>query len=390
MTKKEINFILYSAIRNDTHLAIRNKGYIHQTFRLVYIILFKKKVKGNYNHKSATVINDAPSNIPLNFKKINLNELVLSYTNPHSKKLFFIEIFLNLAFLIRIRWIQKILIDISQRLTKSFLNKNNIKALVCGHPTILMTFIGYQLKKERGYVITAQHGIYSLGDYKVLWFEKEIATHVLVYGKYFKELYEKQGTPKNNLIIGSPYFTSTWEASEKKEATITFKNNKVLFLGQQLYKMSNVVFEPYNEFISQLISFYQNKNIDVYYRPHPRESLTDSLTKENLASLVIDQDKEKIDEFDIYYSVNSSLLLELYLQKKICFQVNIQISDINYDHFYPYTGIPLVAVENIENHLSLANYIFKYDKDYINLQDHNSMSLAIEEILSHIQDTPQS
>jgi hypothetical protein len=388
MKYEEIHQVLYSAIRNGKHLKVRKKGYLHQTLRLVYIILFKKRHPVPLNAKRS-LINDCPENIPLNFNGSEFNEIRISYQHPYLKLIFVIEIFLNLAFLFKLIPLQKFLFWISEILATFLIKRYKVRAILCGHPTILMTFFGILIKKNNGLVITAQHGIYSLGDYQVLWFEKNVATHVMVYGKYFGKLYIKQGTSPENIVIGSPYFDSAWTIGENPTKKIHINNRKVLFLGQQLYKISDSVFQTYNDFISKLILFYKSKNITIYYKPHPRESINSSLNKINQNDLKMISSIDSPDEFDIFYSVNSSLLLELYLQKNVCFQVNISIPDFNYDFFDSYTGIPLIDIEMIKNHLDIDSYFFYYDDNYINVQKPDTMGKKIENILSNIKELPQ-
>ena len=366
----EINEILYSGIRNSLHHKIRRNGFIRKILKNSYILLLGHSNRCSHSNFQSSILNDAPQKdwVPSDssWKVINFNE-----NNKEIRPLLFIEMVLLISFLLNLKSIQNILFNFAQNKTLNFIKKKNIEHLICGHPTILMTFISFFLSKLGKKVITLQHGIYNLNEYKVLWFEKEIATHIIVYGQYFKNLYQSQGVSEEKLIIGNPYFKS--DIGSKEVSKIRFEQNKckkAVFIGQQFYKVLPEVKEPYNKSISNLADFLMRKNISVYYKPHPRERIKESLTKENISRLNFFLEKKdsdlSFDDFDLYYSVNSTLLVETYLQKKKCFQIHVPYH-FKLDNFCNYTGIPLINSNNLDNHLGKDFYNFYYDMQYLNV-----------------------
>jgi len=365
----EINKILYSGIRNSTHHKIRRKGFIRKILKTAYILLLKHPKRHSHNNMQGSILNDAPQKdwVP---NDSQWKVLIFNENNEEVRPLLFIEMLLLFSFLFNVKIIQKIIFGIAEIKALNFIKNRNIDHLICGHPTILMTFIGFYLAKLDKNVITLQHGIYNLNEYKVLWFEKNIATHVIVYGHYFKELYNSQGVREKNLIIGNPYFKSDISIKEKTKVPLHLVRKKVLFMGQQFHKVCPGIFEPYNKAISDLTDFLHGKDIDVYYKSHPRENIQKSLGEENISKLKFFVGKNDSDsflnDFDIYYSINSSLLLETYLQKKICFQIDVHY-DLNLDKFSDYSGIPLIDSKNLYNHLNQEIYEFYYDPKYLNI-----------------------
>lgn len=376
----DINNLLYSALRSKKHFKIRRKSYFKRALKLIYLYFTvgttkwprEKKIILNYLNSSSLDFSDN------RFKE----EYIFDLKESQLKPLFIVEFLIIISFFFNVKFIQKILFSTAGRITNKVIKTRNIEFLLCGHPDLLISFLGFCLKECQKEVITIQHGIYNLTSYEVLWWEKEVATTVIVYGEDFKNLYIAQGVKKENIILGNPYFGSLITPNQNEETHLKFIHNRVIFLGQQLYKISDSVFSSYNEFITRFFDFYENRGVEVYYKPHPREDINKSLSPSNLSKLRIYREKGKPEElfndFDFYYSVNSSILIELYLQRKICFQVDIPIDDFNYDIFKDYTGIPLVNTSNLQEHLYSKEYSFYYDPSYLNIKkDHNKYMLDL-------------
>ncbi|QED36519.1 hypothetical protein FK178_01780 [Antarcticibacterium arcticum] len=370
----DINNLLYSALRSKKHLRIRRKSYFKRALKLIYLYLTvsadkyptNKKIILNYLNKSY-----------IDFSDIRLKEdFKFDLKESQVKPLFIVEFLLIISFLLNVQFIHKILFNAAARITINVIKTRNIQSVICGHPDLLISFMGFCLKECQKEVITIQHGIYNLTSYEVLWWEKEVATKIILYGEDFKDLYISQGVRREKIFIGNPYFGSIINPIDNKNVNLLFRNKKVIFLGQQLYKISDSVYEGYNDFLNNFILFFEHMNVEVFYKPHPREELNKSLSPSNFSKLKIfrgkGKPKELYSDFDFYYSVNSSILIELYLQRKICFQVDIPIDDFNYDIFKDYTGIPLVNINNLQEHLHSKEYSFFYDPSYLNIrQDYN-------------------
>ncbi len=368
MTNALINSILYGALRNEKHRKIRVQGYFRNSIKLGLNLIFKRPV---YDESASKVILNFLSPKFINFKCKQWNQDIYAYRVNFDNKLFreiyLIEFLINICFLINLKPLQRFLFRINSKLFDNYLQENNVEGLICGPATILTTFLGYRLKQKGKQVIIFQHGIYQLSSYKVEWYEKEVMTKILVWGEYYKELYLNQGVESSKMEIISPYFSNDIFQYEKVILSLS-SIKSILFIGQQLNKVSEHVFEPYNNFISKLIDFYSSLGKDIIYKPHPREKVEDTLTKENFTRLKFYNSKmAPVENFDIFYSVNSTLLVELYLKKKICFQILISIDDLPYDDFSDYTGIPALEINNISQHLPEAHYSFFYDTKYLNI-----------------------
>lgn len=370
---KDIDNILFSGIRNEKVLKLRKKSYIRKFLSLSYRIIFKK----SFNRKI----------VPNHLK--GLNYLNNNYFNPglsenlgieynlkgeKLKSLLIVECLLILAFIFNKKLFQKGVFKLASKITQHTLEKYNIQFLLCGHPEFIITFVGYHLKCKGKKVITYQHGIYSISAYEVLWFEKNIATHILVFGELFKQLYVKQGVQAENIVKASPYFGSSFKPDKENKTTLALKNRKALFLGQQLYKAYDVN-EEYNQVLADLINYLNKEGVDLYYKPHPREDISKSLNADNNKNMVIWDNSilqdNKINDFDVYYSVVSSLLIEIFLKQKPCFQVDIRSDKFQYDVFENFTSIPMLDIYNLNNHLK-RDYQFFYKSNYLNISENHN------------------
>lgn len=372
----EVKNLLYSAIRSKKHLTERRKAYFRRAISIFYLFFL---TKSGQNRSDIPILNFlGPSYLDFDEEDTKKD---LKVTNVNEQKTLLIsELLLIFSFFLNIRFLQKILLAWAQNIVFKFIKRNNVKVLIAGHPDLLISFLGFCMKKLDKKIVTVQHGIYNLSSYNVLWWEKEVASTIILYGESFAKLYESQGVDPTKILIGNPYFGSSFNSYEKLETEIRFNKKRVIFLGQQLYKISDSVFKGYNNFLSMLIDFYQTKGVQVYYKPHPREDCSQSLSPKNLKYLKFYKEKGKSDElfldFDIYYSVNSSILIEIYLKKKICFQVDVPINDFTYDRFYEYTGIPLVSKDSLESHLNINEYLFFYASNYLNIAKEPKKSMV--------------
>lgn len=368
----EIHNILYSGIRNKHHFRIRAKGFIVTIMKNIFA-LFKS---GNFYlvDKNQTILNDAPRKDQIKGGD-NFDVIIFDKNSPGIKPLLAIETLLLLGFLFKIGTIQRYLFRVATKVAYTITEKRNIKGLICGHPTVLLCFLGLYLKKKSpdNKIITVQHGIYNLNEYQVLWFEKEVATHVILFGQYFKDLYKHQGVKENKLIIGAPYFSGKLTEGDREIISLDVRREKALFLGQQLYKVYPGISQAYNKIITQLLDELREWGVELHYKPHPREDIEYSLNDYNRRHIKIFRGNknfhEDLDDFDFFYSINSTLLLEVYLKKKVCFQIDVG-KDIKLDKFCRYTGIPIVNSAQIKNHLNEREYQFYYDHRYMNIQHH--------------------
>lgn len=362
-----INKILYSGIRNDHHLIIRRRGYFKHILKLSFLLIFRKRKDQPVVSKRNILNFISGSNFKLDQALIPRNS---SFVEVEGTKLVWVEWFVTLAFLLNYKFFQRRLFIIASKKSERFFKEKKVEMLICGHPTFFITFLSYILNELDKKIVTIQHGIYNLNFYKVLWFEKEIATQVIVFGKYFKNLYVSQGVADNKVIIGNPYFKSKDIPSES--IRINLDKGKAVFIGQQLYKVNNSIFEIYNEALTELRDNLINVGIEFFYKPHPRENIEESLNPENLRNFQIYDVRNKNifwDDFNIFLSANSSLLIETYLQGKICFQIEVPNPEMPFDNFGDFTGIPLIKSSEIKESIFSGEYKFYCDPNYLNLKE---------------------
>lgn len=364
----DIDNILYSAIRNRTHERVRNKGYITKVIKLLFKISLAKKTAISKTGRPG-ILTFAPE-IFFDWKKLNSHYHVIRTKHRNEdKQMMYLEILLILSFFVRARFIQRFFFNKCRAVVINYAKRHNLTCFICCHPDLLSACIGYFFRRMDKRVITIQHGIYQLSSYQVLWFEKHVATDILVWGTRYKKMYHEQGVDVNKLLSGAACLT--FKQLKEPRSISSFDALKPAIIGQQLYKISSTVSQPYNAFISALIDFYTRNGLVIHYRPHPREDVNLSLTPENRARLKllnkqIDQN-HFIAEYNLFYSVNSTLLVEAFLNGQISFQMNIPIPDFSYDCFNNYASIPAVSLENIEDHLKIDSFLFQMDSDYLNL-----------------------
>ena len=218
-----------------------------------------------------------------------------------------------------------------------------------------------------------QHGHYTsnipLGDGKV-------ADYILVWGKYFKDLYIKNGLrkPDDLYILGYPL-------QIKKNNAVYKENNKhtVCYLGQKWEKYSNVLFEDKIDTIKKLNDVCSKLGIDFIYRPHP-EGEDIELMKNKISHIKFTRKGEKlidtIKKNDIFISFNSTSLVEAFMYSKICIQLlSISLSVKNFEKLR-ICNKTFKDIKELENYLKiiadsnseeLNNFRKKFNNDYIDI-----------------------
>jgi hypothetical protein len=227
-------------------------------------------------------------------------------------------------------------------------------------------------KKLKIPTIVIQHGHYTsnlpLGDGKV-------ADYILVWGKYFKDLYIKNGLrkPDDLYILGYPLQIDKNNAFSKEN-----NNYTVCYLGQKWEKYSNALFEAKIDTIKKLNDVCSKLGIDFIYRPHPGEDI--QLINNKISHIKFTQKGEKlidtIKKNDIFISFNSTALVEAFMHSKISIQLlSLSLSVANFEKL----GICNKTFKNIkelENYLKLlANsnseeldkFRKKFNNDYIDI-----------------------
>ncbi len=218
-----------------------------------------------------------------------------------------------------------------------------------------------------------QHGIYNSYHPLVTGI---VADYVLVWGKYFKDLYLDKGckTAEKVYILGYPYQT-------KKKETISRKKGKhiVCYLGTDFERYDKKLLGVKLNTVRGLLKICEGAGFEFIYRPHPHEDT--SFLRESMPNLKISNKKEKLEEAfekaDIFISFNSTALIQASMAGKICFQ--LMDFPVYVDNFES-LGIcdkSFKTIERLEDHFkSLANkpnvnrFKAEFNSDYINTK-HN-------------------
>jgi len=232
-----------------------------------------------------------------------------------------------------------------------------------------LVLVGKKLKIS---TIVIQHGQY---DSTTPLTDGKVADYILVWGKYFKDLYIKNGIRKPNdlYILGYPYQIDKNNMFSKGN-----NNYTVCYLGQKWEQYSNILSEAKIVTIKKLFNICIKLRIDFIYRPHPGEDI--ELIKNNISYIKFTRKGEKlidtIKKNDIFISFNSTSLVEAFIYSKICLQ--LLSLPLNVDNFEK-LGICNKTFKNfvgLEKYLKiLANttseeldkFRKKFNNDYIDI-----------------------
>jgi hypothetical protein len=341
LNKKTIEQIFFSNIQNKAHLKIRKRSNIR--FIITHIFdLFHYKVHKNEKLENATIIFSAPEFLDASlfpgFLALNLkNKHICDLKNGWR----FEEYLLSLGFLLN----SSLRFSLSKYILKRVERKLNgitFNAFICSFPMPICYFIALVLKERKTKIFTFQHGIYLADYYRANFFEKQIADYNLVWGQVYKDCYIRNGISKKNIIIVNAIINKNNNRDTNKTGV------NPVFLGQQLYKVLPRIFTEYNNTISNLIDFYAKHNIQLKYKPHPREDIKMSLSKINRSRLYFYEKKRVQNDFfnsiTHAFSVNSTALIQaLCLGVKCCQILNPGIPNIDFTKYTSITSLNLEA-----------------------------------------------
>ena len=383
MTEELIQEILYSEVKNATHLSSRRIHYLGLLLRsgvkwMSYLIFGGNTERPGKKRYLLSFLSKHKIDAPELWERYDVifrNDKRYKYFSRH---LIAVEIRLLMAFLMGSPDFKRRLLVRCQERMQALLQRYEFTGFLCGHPDLLTRFVGVVFHNQGKHVVTMQHGIYQLSSYKVLWFEKALATKILVWGEAFKELYARQGVPEQALVVGAPNLSfvpdRSVEAGEPSEI-------KPVIIGQPFYKYHARGKEMYNRWITEMIVFFKAKGVTLTYRPHPRESVKSSLTSDNLKRVALDASNRRVfmERYSVFYSITSTLLIEVFLNRKRAVQFDIDIDGKVYDRYAEYMQMPTITLDQLDTHLaSLKDYNFAYQEGYLNLvKDHHSYNVSV-------------
>lgn len=349
--KSFLDKVFYSDLYNSQHRRTKNINYLKFIIKNI-LHLFKRNHKTVKISEESILFFSTESFFDVNLLKKKYK--IISYKENISKSIridFKHEETLMLALFLLPSFFKKILFPYIIKSIKSKINGINIKLFICNYPELISSAVGLALKEENVKIVTVQHGIYEIGSYKPLFFETDIATHCYVWGIDYKNWYSECGIKKDKIIVVAPPFTISYKSKSDD------KLNPV-YLGQQLYKVTNEIYEPYNKIIAELIKFYKTLGCNLTYKPHPREKVNKSLSKSNINNLIIinnqNVDEDFFNEYTHAYSINSTALIRALCSGLNCFQINPKLRMATFD-FSKYSSIKRLEVSEIAGHYNKRN-----------------------------------
>lgn len=241
-------------------------------------------------------------------------------------------------------------------------------------------------KKLKITTIDIQHGIYQT----TALIDGRIADYVLVWGRYFRDMYLNQGVKKHEqiYILGYPYPIE----KKVKKKHISGKRHVVYYLGQNFEKYNEELISIKLETIKALNDTCSKLGLKFIYRPHPGDDR--NLLKSKRPEVKFVPGSEKLEDSfrkgDIFISFNSTSLIEAAMRSKICLQLmNYPIQSDNFEDL----GIVTKSFENIkdlEQYLliisrskKLGDFQTKFNNKYINI--HHNPGNRFLEILGDLE-----
>lgn len=213
-----------------------------------------------------------------------------------------------------------------------------------------------------------QHGMYD-SSYPLE--TGKVADYVLVWGKYYKDLYVKQDLrkPEDLYILGYPCLIEAEKITKKKNSRYT-----VYYLGQDLEEYNKEFLNIKIETVKKINEICNRLGMNFIYRPHPKDNRP--MLKEKLPEICFSPKREKIEDSipkgDIFISCSSTSLIEAAMRSKISLQlINYPIKSDNLEHL----GVcskSFNTIEELENYLAkISNaqnfdeFKIKFNNDYI-------------------------
>src|SRR3989344_2365300 len=175
--------------------------------------------------------------------------------------------------------------------------------------------------------------------------------YVLVWGKYFTDLYQKQNVRKSEdiYVLGYPYLIEKNQDIEKKD-----KNYIVYYLGTNLEFYNEEFLNVKLEAIKKINEICNKLGMKFFYRSHPGENR--ELLERNLIDIAFTDKKEGLQEAfkkaDIFISFQSTSLVEATMSSKVSLQLmNYPLKSDNFETLGACSK-SLQTIEELEDYLS--------------------------------------
>lgn len=239
--------------------------------------------------------------------------------------------------------------------------------------------------------VEIHHGIY---DEIVPMETGKIADYVLVWGKYFKDLYVNRykRKPENIYVLGYPYAIKQHQTAGKKNS-----HYAVCYLGQSFEIYNKKFLNTKIETIKKIHEICNRLGMDFIYRPHPADDR--ELLKKNLADTQFTDIGEELEEVfkkaDILISFSSTALIEAAMRSKIALQLmSYPLKSDNFEKLGACSA-SLQTIEELEDYLkkivsakTLDEFKITFNNDYVETR-YNPVGRFLE-IIKEIEERKKS
>jgi len=246
--------------------------------------------------------------------------------------------------------------------TVEFFKKTHPKFLIVSNDSLFIErFLIYCAKKAGVKTICIQDGIFQSLSNPII-FHGKYADYMYVWSEKQKNILIKGGLSSASLVIlGYPYKILTSRSHVRE-----YDKTKICILGQpwEIYdeKLGGKKKQIFNKVVSQFV------DVDIVYKPHPGENDINYFP-ENVR-LFTGSLSEAIEEYDYFFSLTSTALLEVSLGDKIAIQ--IYDADFNCDVFekvgWSYT-CHLLKNTNFREYINGINESFPIGEDALFLPE---------------------
>jgi len=220
-------------------------------------------------------------------------------------------------------------------------------------------------RKLRIPTIVVQHGIDSSAPPSS---EGKVADYILVWGKYFKDLYIKKNNrkPENIYVLGYPYSIEKREMSNKEDKPYT-----VYFLGENFESYDKKLLNIKIKAVTSINKICKELGMRFIYRFHPGDDT--EMLKSRLLGIDFSLKNEKLSETfnkgNIFISFNSASLIEAAMRSKICLQlIDYSFQPDNFEKL----GVcnkSFVKIEQLAEYLKVLSKLSSLDQEKLNFNN---------------------
>ncbi len=183
----------------------------------------------------------------------------------------------------------------------------------------LERFLIYIFKQAGKKTITIQDGFVSKKKNSIfpLWLslKEKISDIYMVWGEYFFNIQKKYF--KNTKILGYPHKLNFYLENKK---TYNYKN-RICLVGQDFENYDLHLGKIKQKLFSEISYILKKFNFNVFYKPHPSERNSFIPKKVKIFKGTL---SDAFRFFDVFIGINSTLLMEASLNKKIAIQILLE------------------------------------------------------------------